>query len=289
MHTKPIDSSDEEWTLVIKPRTLWWDLHLEDVWNYRDLLWMFVRRDFVSGYKQTILGPLWFFIQPLLTTIMFTVIFAGVAKIPTDGLPPLLFYLAGTTPWNYFAACLTSTSTTFVSNANLFGKVYFPRLVVPLSVVLSNLIQFLVQFSLFLGFFAWYGIVGSDLRPNVLGIVFLTPILLALMGLLGLGAGIAISSMTTKYRDLARLVTFGVQLMMYATPVIYPMSAIPDKYRWIIHCNPMSAIIESFRAVYLGGQIPWSAVGISTLETALILAVGVVLFNKVEKTFMDTV
>jgi lipopolysaccharide transport system permease protein len=282
-------ADNEHWSLVIKPHTKWWDLHLDDVWRYRDLLWLFVRRDFVSGYKQTILGPLWFFIQPLLTTIMFTVIFAGVAKIPTDGLPPLLFYLAGTTPWNYFAACLTSTSTTFVSNANLFGKVYFPRLVVPLSVVLSNLIQFLVQFSLFLGFFAWYGLGGSDLRPNVLGILFLTPLLLALMGLLGLGAGIAISSMTTKYRDLARLVTFGVQLMMYATPVIYPMSAIPDKYRWIIHCNPMSAIIESFRAVYLGGQIPWSALGISTLETVLILAIGVVLFNKVEKTFMDTV
>ncbi|MFN7892463.1 MAG: ABC transporter permease [Pirellula sp.] len=282
-------TTDEQWSLVIKPHTKWWDLHLDDVWRYRDLLWLFVRRDFVSGYKQTILGPLWFFIQPLLTTIMFTVIFAGVAKISTDGLPPLLFYLAGTTPWNYFAACLTSTSTTFVSNANLFGKVYFPRLVVPLSVVLSNLIQFLVQFSLFLGFFAWYGLGGSDIRPDLLGIVFLTPILLALMGLLGLGAGIAISSMTTKYRDLARLVTFGVQLMMYATPVIYPMSAIPDKYRWIIHCNPMSAIIESFRAVYLGGQIPWSALGISTLETALILATGVVLFNKVEKTFMDTV
>jgi lipopolysaccharide transport system permease protein len=282
-------TTDEQWSLVIKPHTKWWDLHLDDVWRYRDLLWLFVRRDFVSGYKQTILGPLWFFIQPLLTTIMFTVIFAGVAKIPTDGLPPLLFYLAGTTPWNYFAACLTSTSTTFVSNANLFGKVYFPRLVVPLSVVLSNLIQFLVQFSLFLWFFAWYGLGGSDIRPNLLGIVFLTPLLLAMMGLLGLGAGIAISSMTTKYRDLAKLVTFGVQLMMYATPVIYPMSSIPDKYRWLIHCNPMSAIIESFRAVYLGGQIPWSALCVSTLETALILGVGVVLFNKVEKTFMDTV
>ena len=285
----PIPESSEQWSLIIKPHTRWWDLHLEDVWRYRDLLWLFVRRDFVSGYKQTILGPLWFFIQPLLTTIMFTIIFTGVARIPTDGLPPMLFYLAGTTPWNYFAACLTSTSNTFVANAGLFGKVYFPRLVVPLSIVLSNLIQFLVQFLLFLGFFAWYGLTGTGLRPNALLIIVLTPVLLALMGLLGLGVGITISAMTTKYRDLARLVTFGVQLMMYATPVIYPMSAIPERYRWLIQCNPMSAIIESFRAVFLGGTVPWSALGLSTLITLLILALGVVLFNKVEKTFMDTV
>ena len=282
-------TSPEHWSLIIKPHTRWWDLHLEDVWRYRDLLWLFVRRDFVSGYKQTILGPLWFFIQPLLTTIMFTIIFTGVAQISTDGLPPMLFYLAGTTPWNYFAACLTSTSTTFVTNAGLFGKVYFPRLVVPLSIVISNLIQFLVQFLLFLGFYGWYGIQGADLQPNIFLILALTPVLLALMGLLGLGVGITISSMTTKYRDLARLVTFGVQLMMYATPVIYPMSAIPEKYRWMIQCNPMSAIIESFRSIYLGGPVPWFALGISTLITLLILALGVVLFNKVEKTFMDTV
>ena len=285
----PIPESSEQWSLIIKPHTRWWDLHLEDVWRYRDLLWLFVRRDFVSGYKQTILGPLWFFIQPLLTTIMFTIIFTGVARIPTDGLPPMLFYLAGTTPWNYFAACLTSTSNTFVANAGLFGKVYFPRLVVPLSIVLSNLIQFLVQFLLFLGFFAWYGLTGTGLRPNALLIIVLTPVLLALMGLLGLGVGITISAMTTKYRDLARLVTFGVQLMMYATPVIYPMTAIPERYRWLIQCNPMSAIIESFRAVFLGGTVPWSALGLSTLFTLVILALGVVLFNKVEKTFMDTV
>ena len=282
-------TSPEHWSLIIKPHTRWWDLHLEDVWRYRDLLWLFVRRDFVSGYKQTILGPLWFFIQPLLTTIMFTIIFTGVAKISTDGLPPMLFYLAGTTPWNYFAACLTSTSNTFVINAGLFGKVYFPRLVVPLSIVISNLIQFLVQFLLFLGFFGWYAIQGTDLQPNVFLILVLTPVLLILMGLLGLGVGITISSMTTKYRDLARLVTFGVQLLMYATPVIYPMSAIPEKYRWMIQCNPMSAIIESFRSIYLGGPVPWLGLGLSTIITVVILALGVVLFNKVEKTFMDTV
>ncbi len=282
-------TSSENWSLVIKPHTRWWDLHLEDVWRYRDLLWLFVRRDFVAGYKQTILGPLWFFIQPLLTTIMFTVIFTGVARISTDGLPPMLFYLAGTTPWNYFSACLMSTSNTFVANAGLFGKVYFPRLIVPLSIVISNLIQFLIQFLLFLGFFAWYGLGGADLQPNAFLIFLLTPVLLALMGLLGLGVGITISSLTTKYRDLARLVTFGVQLMMYATPVIYPMSAIPEKYRWLIQCNPMSAIIESFRSIFLGGPVPWSALGLSTLITLVVLALGVVLFNKVEKTFMDTV
>lgn len=289
MHKKPSDTIDEEWTLVIKPQTRWWDLHLEDVWRYRDLLWMFVRRDFVSTYKQTILGPLWFFVQPLLTTIMFTIIFAGVARIPTDGLPPTLFYLAGMTPWNFFAACLTSTSATFLINANLFGKVYFPRLVVPLSVVISNLVQFGIQFLLFGLFLVWYAAKGSNLSPNPVLIVLLTPILLLAMGLLGLGAGIAVSSMTTKYRDLARLVTFGVQLMMYATPVIYPLSSIPENYQWLIQLNPMTAIIESFRAIFLGGQVPWDGLLISVSITLVVLSIGVVLFNKVEKTFMDTV
>jgi len=278
-----------EWTLVIKPHTRWWDLHLDDVWNYRDLLWMFVRRDFVSTYKQTILGPLWFFIQPLMTTIMFTIIFAGVARIPTDGLPPILFYLAGMTPWNFFAACITSTSSTFIGNSNLFGKVYFPRLVVPISVVISNLVQFAIQFLLFAGFFVWYAINGSDLRPNLFLILFLLPLLLLAMGLLGLGAGITVSSLTTKYRDLGKLVTFGVQLMMYATPVIYPLSSIPDKYRWLIDLNPMSAIIESFRAMFLGGEVPWLGLANSAIITAIILGIGIVLFTKVEKTFMDTV
>ncbi len=282
-------NTTENWSLIIKPHTRWWDLHLEDVWRYRDLLWLFVRRDFVAGYKQTILGPLWFFIQPLLTTIMFTVIFNGVARIPTDGLPPMLFYLAGTTAWNYFSTCLTSTSNTFVANAGLFGKVYFPRLVVPLSIVISNLIQFLIQFLLFMGFFVWYILGDAELHPNLFLILVLMPVLLTLMGLLGLGVGITISSLTTKYRDLARLVTFGVQLMMYATPVIYPMSAIPEKYRWLIQCNPMSAIIESFRAIFLGGTVPWFALGLSSIFTLAILMTGIVLFNKVEKVFMDTV
>jgi lipopolysaccharide transport system permease protein len=282
-------SDATEWSLVIRPHTKWWDLHLADVWRYRDLLWLFVRRDFVSGYKQTILGPLWFLIQPLLTTLMFTVIFTGIAKIPTDGLPPVLFYLAGTTAWNYFAACLNKTSNTFVSNAGLFGKVYFPRLIVPLSVVASNIIQFGIQFLLFLAFLAWFWLRGAELAPDLSMILVLTPVLLLLMGLLGLGTGIVISSLTTKYRDLTFLVAFGVQLAMYAAPVIYPMSAVPEQYRWIIQANPMSAIIESFRAIYLGGAIPWNGLAVSAGLTLALFVLGIVLFNKVEKTFMDTV
>lgn len=282
-------SPDDDWSLVIQPQGRWWELQLADVWHYRDLLWMFIRRDFVSVYKQTILGPIWFFIQPLLTTVVFTVIFSGVAKISTNGLPPMLFYLAGTTPWNYFANCLTKTSGTFVNNAHLFGKVYFPRLVTPISIVASNLIQFSIQFLLFFGFLAYYLIKGVPLHPNLLLILALTPVLLLLMALLGLGTGILVSSLTTKYRDLTFLIQFGVQLAMYGAPVIYPMSSIPTKYRLLIEANPMSAIIESFRAIYLGGAIPWSQLGISAAVTAILLLLGVAIFNKVEKTFMDTV
>jgi lipopolysaccharide transport system permease protein len=280
---------DEHWDLHIKPQTNWLDLHLGDVWRYRDLLWMFVRRDFVAVYKQTILGPLWFFIQPLCTTLVFTIIFSGVAKIPTDGYPALLFYLAGTTPWNYFAACLTKTSNTFVANASIFGKVYFPRLVVPISVVVSNIIQFGIQFVLFLCFLAYYLATGSALAPHWGLLIVLTPVLIVLMATLGLGAGIVVSALTTKYRDFTFLISFGIQLMMYGTPIIYPMSAIPDRWRWVIELNPMSGPIEAFRALYLGGPIPWSGLGFSCVITALLLFLGVVIFNKVEKTFMDTV
>ena len=281
--------SVEKWSLVIEPRGKWWELLLADVWHHRELLWMFVRRDFVSVYKQTILGPIWFFIQPLLTTIMFTVIFSGVAKIPTDGLPPMLFYLAGTTPWNYFSTCLTKTSATFITNANLFGKVYFPRLVTPVSIVVSNLIQFSIQFLLFFIFLAYYLIQGANIHTNWLMVFLLTPLMLLLMALLGLGTGILVSSLTTKYRDLNFLITFGVQLAMYGTPVIYPLSRVPEKYRLLIELNPMSAIIETFRASYLGGAIPWELLGVSTAVTLVFLFLGVAVFNKVEKTFMDTV
>ncbi len=281
--------ADEDWSLIIQPASAWWDLKLDEVWKYRDLLWMFVKRDFVAVYKQTVLGPIWFFIQPLLTTLVFTIIFSGVAGMSTGGLPPILFYLAGTIPWNYFSTCLTKTSTTFVSNAAIFGKVYFPRLIVPLSVVVSNLIQFGIQFLLFAGVMLWYLATTDFLKPNWPVILLLTPLLLTLMAALGLGTGIIVSSMTTKYRDMTFLVAFGIQLAMYATPVIYPMSAIPDKYRWLIRLNPMSAPIESFRAAFLGGSLPWLDLGLSAAVTSALLIVGVIMFNKVEKTFMDTV
>lgn len=278
-----------DWTLVIQPQGRWWDLRLDELWRYRDLLWMFVKRDFVAVYKQTILGPLWFFIQPLLTTLVFTVIFSGVAGISTNGLPPLLFYLAGTIPWNYFSTCLTKTSTTFVSNAAIFGKVYFPRLIVPLSVVVSSLIQFAIQFLLFGAVLAWYLLTSDVVRPDWLAILTVTPLLLLLMAALGLGTGIIISSLTTKYRDMTFLVAFGVQLAMYGTPVIYPLSAIPEKYQWLISLNPMSAPIEAFRSAFLGGSMPWAQLGVSILVTVVLLFAGLVFFNKVEKTFMDTV
>lgn len=280
---------DDTWSLSIKPHSKWWDLQLAEVWRYRDLLWLFVRRDFVAVYKQTVLGPLWFLIQPLLTTLVFTIIFSGVAKIPTDGYPAMLFYLAGTTPWNYFASCLTKTSNTFVQNASIFGKVYFPRLIVPLSIVTSTIIQFGIQFVLFLGFLAYYLIIGTAISPHWGLILVLTPALILLMAALGLGAGIIVSSLTTKYRDFTFLIAFGIQLMMYGTPVIYPLSAVPEKWRWIVELNPMSAPIEAFRALFLGGPIPWSGLGISTAITTLMVVIGVVLFNKVEKSFMDTV
>ncbi|MEI6491772.1 MAG: ABC transporter permease [Verrucomicrobiota bacterium] len=248
-----------------------------------------MRRDFVAVYKQTVLGPIWFFIQPLLTTAIFTVIFSGLAKLPTNGLPPMLFYLAGVTPWNYFSTCLTKTSNTFVSNAGIFGKVYFPRLVTPISVVISNLIQFAIQFVLFFIFLAYYGFQGAAIHPDYPAILLLTPVLLALMALLGLGTGIIISSLTTKYRDFSFLVGFGIQLAMYATPVIYPASMVPEKYRALLNLNPMAAIIEAFRSIYLGGAIPWEGLGISTAVTLALLLGGILLFKRVERGFMDTV
>lgn len=281
--------STDEWSLIIRPHNRLLDLHLADVWRYRDLLWMFVRRDFVAVYKQTILGPLWFFIQPLLTTLVFTMIFSGVAKMSTGGFPAMLFYLAGMTPWNYFSTCLTKTSNTFVSNAGIFGKVYFPRLIVPLSIVVSTIIQFGIQFALFLAVLGYYLATGAAISPQWGMIIVLTPALILLMAALGLGAGIIVSSLTTKYRDFTFLIAFGVQLMMYATPIIYPMSSISEKWRWVIQLNPMTAPVEAFRAIFLGGAIPWTALGLSAALTTLMLFVGIVIFNKVEKSFMDTV
>lgn len=285
---KDLTISDQVWDLEIKPQNNAFDLHLNDVWKYRDLLGLLVRRDFVSFYKQTILGPIWFFVQPLVTTIMFTFIFGGLAKISTDKLPPPLFYMAGITAWNYFADCLTKTSTVFKDNADIFGKVYFPRLIMPLSIVLSNLVRFGVQFLLFMLVMGYYAFHGAAFHPT--WAIFLFPVVVILMAAMGLGAGMIISAMTTKYRDLAFLLAFGVQLLMYATTVIYPLSAAPAKYRWLIAANPMTELIETFRYGFLGtGSFSWGALGYSTLVTVILLLLGTIIFNKVEKSFVDTV
>lgn len=277
-----------EWDLTIEPQSSLFKLNLNDVWKYRDLLWLFVKRDFVSFYKQTILGPLWFFIQPLFTTIIFTFIFGNLAGISTDGLPQPLFYMAGITAWNYFADCLTKTSTVFKDNANIFGKVYFPRLIMPLSIVASNLVRFLVQLLLFVMMIGYYAIQGANFHFT--WAIALFPFLVLLMALLGLGLGLIITALTTKYRDLAFLITFGVQLMMYATTVIYPLSAAPVKYKHLIELNPMTGIIEAFRYGFLGqGELTLHSLGYSTLVTFISLVLGVVIFNKTEKTFVDTI
>ena len=279
---------EENWDLIIEGNRSLFDLNLKDVWRYRDLLVMFVKRDIVSFYKQTILGPLWFFIQPLFTTIVFTFAFGQLAGISTDGLPQPLFYLAGITAWNYFAECLTKTSTVFKDNANIFGKVYFPRLIMPLSIVVSNLVRFGVQMVLFLGMMSYYAWQGAAFTPTWLLLMF--PALVLLMGLLGLGLGLIITAMTTKYRDLAFLVTFGVQLLMYATTVIYPLSSAPIKYKHFIELNPMTGIIEAFRFSFLGkGEFSISSIGYSVVITLILLFFGIVIFNKTEKTFVDTV
>ena len=276
------------WTTIIKPKTGWFDINLKELIQYKDLIVMFVKRDFKTMYKQTILGPLWIIINPLMTTLMYTIVFGNIANIPTDGMPQIVFYMLGTTVWTYFSSCLTKTSSTFTGNAAIFGKVYFPRLVTPISTVISGLINFGVQFLMFLGFMAYFMIKGSPIEPNLW--ILITPLLLVQLAALALGFGIIISSMTTKYRDLAVLVTFGVQLWMYATPVVYPASQIGGKLKTLMMLNPVSPIVESFRYAFLGsGSIPWNYLGISVVTTLVVLFAGVVLFSRVEKTFMDTV
>jgi lipopolysaccharide transport system permease protein len=286
-----IDTKEDivkEWDLTIEPQTSLFELNLKDVWRYRDLLWMFVKRDFVSFYKQTILGPLWFFIQPLFTTITYTFIFGGLANLSTDGLPQPLFYMAGITAWNYFADCITKTSTVFKDNANIFGKVYFPRLIMPLSIVASNLVRFGVQMLLLFMMMGYYA--AQNASFTITPAIFLFPVLVILMALLGLGLGLIITALTTKYRDLAFLVTFGIQLLMYTTTVIYPLSSAPEKYKTLISLNPMTGIIEAFRYAFLGqGQISINTLGYSTLFTIIVMVLGILIFNKTEKNFVDTV
>ncbi|MBS1927028.1 MAG: ABC transporter permease [Chitinophagaceae bacterium] len=289
MKREVIENIPEQFTQVIKPGTGLFELNLKEVWRYRDLLFLFVKRDFSAQYKQTILGPLWHFLQPALTAIMFLILFGKIANIPTDGIEPILFYLSGITLWNYFSACLTSTATTFTGNAAIFGKVYFPRLVLPLSVILSNLIRFGIQFLLLLLVMIAYAFKANYFY---IGWSWLwIPALLLLMAMFGLGFGIIISSLTTKYRDFAVLLSFAVQLAMYITPVAYPMSFLKSKsYATWIQWNPLTPVIETFRYALFGvGQVNYGSLLYSLGVTIVALVIGLLLFNKVEKTFMDTV
>jgi len=279
---------EPEWTLVIRSKGRWLDLRLRELWQGRELVWLFFWRDFVSLYKQTVLGPIWYLIQPLATTIVFTVVFGRIANLSTNGLPQFLFYLSGTVVWTYFATSLTKTSSTFLANSGIFGKVYFPRLTVPLSILLSNLVTFGIQFLLFLGFLAYFMIKGSDAHPTLWAL--LLPVLIVIMAGLGLGLGIIISALTTKYRDLQNLVGFGVSLLMYVSPMIFPLSSVNGKWRWLMMANPMTSIIEAFRRGFLGaGTISAPLLLYSTGFALVAVILGAVLFHRVERTFMDTV
>lgn len=281
-----MDSSDKLST--ISPRKKLFELNLDEIWYYRDLFLLLIKRDITVSYKQTILGPLWFFIQPMLTTLMFLLVFGRIARIPTGGVPPVLFYLGGITIWNYFSECLRLTSDTFVKNAALFGKVYFPRIISPLSIVSSNLVKFLIQFGLFLGIFFFYYFTDNRVQPNIT--LLLLPGYIITLAILALGFGLIISAMTTKYRDLTFLIQFGIQLWMYATPVIYPASQIPDKYRWIVLANPVSSLVEAFKYGFTGsGSLSTGGLVYSGVFAIIIFFIGIAIFNRTEKTFMDTV
>lgn len=283
------NTDNEHWDLVIRPRNKWYEVDLKAIWRYRDLLMLLVRRDFVSVYKQTILGPIWFFIQPLFTSLAFTFIFSNAANLSTDGNPAMLFYMAGTTLWNYFSDCLTKTSTTFTANAGVFGKVYFPRLIVPLSILVSNLIKLGIQFLIFIGFWMYYLILTDKVHVQW-QYMWLVPVLVFMMAGLGLGGGILISSLTTKYRDLTFLIGFGVQLLMYASSVVLPISSMSEKTQFIMLLNPLTSIIEAFKFIFLGSgfyNVHWLLYSFGVM--LVLLFISVITFNKVEKYFMDTV
>jgi len=284
-------NTSKEWDLIIEPRSSLFRLNLMEVWRYRDLLEMYIKRDVVTFYKQTILGPLWFFIQPVFTTIVFMFVFGGLAGISTDGIPQPLFYLSGICLWNYFSDSLIKTSDTFYTNQAVFGKVYFPRLVVPISVTISGLLKMLIQFLLFIGVYIYF--IGKGTHVAVNYYAFLLPVLIFVLAGLGLGFGIIISSMTTKYRDLKFLVAFAVQLWMYFTPVIYPLSVMEGnykKYMWFIQANPLTAVLETFKYGFLGkGTFSWFSLGYSVVFTIVLLIIGTIIFNRVERSFMDVV
>lgn len=287
---KPTPRPEEDWTTVIRPKTGWFDIDLRELWQYRDLTVMFVKRNFTVLYKQTILGPAWIILNPLITTVIFNIVFGSLAGLSTDGSPAFLFYMAGNTLWTFFAGCINNTANTFVANSQVFGKVYFPRLTTPISQALTGLINFGIQFAMYAAFWLYFFVTGAGVR--------LTPWLLALplvvleTMLLGLGVGIIVSALTTKYRDLAIAVSFGVQLWMYASPVVYPLSTVEGspRLRLLMQLNPMTAPIEAFRMATLGtGTVSTGSLAYSLVFTAAALAVGVILFSRIEKTFMDTV
>jgi lipopolysaccharide transport system permease protein len=278
----------ESWDVVIKPVHGWFNINFKEIVQYWDLILLFVRRDFVVFYKQTILGPLWYIIQPLFNTLVFTLIFGKVAKIPTDGIPPFIFYLSGTVVWAYFASCLNQTGTTFVANAQIFGKVYFPRISVPISIAITAVFQFIIQFMIFLGFFIYFWYVGTDIKPSIY--VFTLPLIVLHMAILSIGMGLIISAATAKYRDLTFAMGFLIQLWMYLTPIVYPLSEVPDKFKIFILINPMTAVVESFRGAFLGASsVTPQGLLLSIILTILFFIVGIIVFSRVEKTFMDTV
>ena len=281
--------ANKNWDLVITAKRGWFDLHLQDLWRYRDLIWLFVRRDFVANYVQTILGPLWFIAQPLFSAIIYTVIFTKVARIPTDGLPPFLFYMAGSVVWGYFSNCFQNTSNTLTANVGIFGKVYFPRLSVPLATVISSLGKFGLNFILFSGFLLYFTLLAeTSVQPN--WYICLLPVLILQMALLGLGCGILVSALSSKYRDLTYMMGFTIQLWMYATPIVYPASLVPSHFRAYYMLNPMVSIVEIFRLAFLGASsVTMNDVLLSWFVTLAILFIGVIVFNRIERNFIDTV
>ena len=278
----------KDWTLVIKPEKRLLDVDLKGIWRYRDLWYMYVKRDIVTVYKQTILGPLWFFIQPIFTTVMYMFVFGGLAGISTDGVPQPLFYLSGIMLWNYFSECFSGASNTFTANAGIFGKVYFPRLVVPLASLTTNLIKMFIQLLLFIAVYIYYLAVGGTVSINAAALLF--PVLVFMLAFHALSWGLIVSSLTSKYRDLRYLVGFGLQLFMYATPIIYPLSAAGDKFRWALELNPLTPIFEAFKYGFLGaGSLSWSGLLYSAIFMVVMMFISVIIFNRVERNFMDTV
>ena len=279
---------NNKWDLIITSHRGWFEFYLREIWQYRDLLKIYIRRNIITQYKQTILGPLWIIIPPVLTTLVFTVIFGNIANISTDGLPKPLFYMAGIITWNYFSTALTSTSNSLAGNAGIFGKVYFPRIMIPLATIISSLVRYFIQLILFIGFMGYFLINNPKSIEIQFQLLWLLPVFIIIMGLQGLGFGLLFSALTAKYRDIRFLIGFGVRLLMYASPVIFPLSMVPEKYKWIILANPMSAVIESFRYIFLGvGQISSNAILYSTSFTITLLVLGLLIFNQTEKDFID--